>query len=264
MDGNGSSRTTHGVSAAADRLRIALPDSAQSYGQDSEWCVVEAGGTWQEFRFHDYGRIYEVEGLYERLFYDILQCTSPGVLRKALGEELERAEVPPGELRVLDLGAGNGIMAHELAELGVEYVVGVDLLPEAAAAAERDRPDAYRDYRVLDMSALPAGEREALRRHRPNALTCVAALGFGDIPPECFLTAFDLIEPDGWIVFTIKEDFLSEGDTSGFSRLISEAVDGGKLELAWTQRYPHRLATDGTPLRYTGVIGRKRAPLAAR
>lgn len=264
MGGNGSSRTAHGVSAAADRLRIALPDSARSYGQDSEWCVVELGGKWQEFRFHDYDRIYEVEGLYERLFYDILQCSSTGVLRKALGEELERAEVPPGELRVLDLGAGNGIMAHELAELGVEYMVGVDLLPEAAAAAERDRPDAYRDYHVLDMSTLSAGELEALRRHRPNALTCVAALGFGDIPPECFATAFDLVEPDGWIVFTIKEDFLSEGDTSGFSRLISEAVDGGMLELVWTQRYPHRLATDGTPLQYTGVVGRKRAPLAAR
>lgn len=128
MDGNGSSRKVHGVSAAADRLRIALPDSARSYGQDSEWCVVEVGGTWQEFRFHDYDRIYEVEGLYERLFYDLLQCRSPGVLRKALGRN-SNAPRSPGELRVLDLGAGNGIMAHELAELGVEYVVGSTCCP---------------------------------------------------------------------------------------------------------------------------------------
>ncbi|MDQ3887080.1 MAG: methyltransferase [Actinomycetota bacterium] len=264
MNGNGSSRAIHSISAATDRLRIALPDSTRSYGQDAEWCVVEVDGEWRELRFHDYDLIYQIEGLYERLFYDILQCRSPSVLRKALGEELERAEVLPDQLRVLDFGAGNGIMGHELMELGVNYVVGVDLLPEAAAAAERDRPDVYHDYYVLDMGALSAEEREMLRRHRPNALTCVAALGFGDIPPECFAVAFDLIETDGWITFTIKEDFLSEGDTSGFSRLISEAVDGGALELVWTQRYPHRLATDHTPLHYTGVIGRKRAPLTAR
>jgi hypothetical protein len=37
-------------------------------------------------------------------------------------------------------------------------------------------------------------------------MTSVAALGFGDIPPEVFESAFELVEDGGWAAFTIKED----------------------------------------------------------
>jgi SAM-dependent methyltransferase len=242
-------------------IRIAMPELSQRYEQDTEWCVVFLDGQWQEIRFHDYGQIYAVEGLYERLFYEILECRSPDVLTAAFAKQLQRSATAPGELRVLDLGAGNGIMAEKLAELGVDSVVGVDILPEAQRAAQRDRPEVYAEYHVLDMSHLSPSVHEALYRGRPNTLTCVAALGFGDIPPRCFTTAFNLVAGGGWVVFTIKDDFLSEADTTGFAGLISDAVEDGMLELLWTERYQHRLATDRTPLRYTGVVGRKRGDL---
>lgn len=246
--------------AGAD-LRIALPERSRRYQQDSEWCVVCLDGQWREIRFHDYGQIYAVEGLYERLFYEILECRSPDVLAAAFGKQLQRCATAPNELRVLDLGAGNGIMAEKLVELGVDSVVGVDILPEARRAAQRDRPAVYAAYHVLDMSHLSPTGVEALLRHRPNTLTCVAALGFGDIPPHCFTTAFNLVTDGGWVVFTIKDDFLSDADTTGFATLISDAVEDGMLELLWTERYQHRLATDRSPLPYTGVVGRKRGDL---
>ncbi|HEX2297823.1 MAG TPA: methyltransferase domain-containing protein, partial [Pseudonocardiaceae bacterium] len=166
-------------------------------------------GQWREIRFHDYGEIYAVESLYERLFYDILECRSPDVLAAAFAKQLQRCGGRPEQLHVLDLGAGNGIMGEKLVELGVGSVVGVDILPEAKRAAQRDRPGVYRAYHVLDLAQLSPGARYALHRPRPNTLTCVAALGFGDIPPRCFTTAFNLITDGGWVVFTIKDDFLS-------------------------------------------------------
>ena len=72
-------------------------------------------------------------------------AASTGAIRM-LTQVLEDWPQSPSDLRVLDLGAGNGIVAERLTEAGVGHIVGVDLLEEAAQAAERDRPDAYDDY----------------------------------------------------------------------------------------------------------------------
>lgn len=223
--------------------------------------MVELDGVWTEIRFHDYDRLYAVEGLYERLFYDVLQCRSPETVCSLLGVEMQRADADPAALRVLDLGAGNGIVGEELAKLGVEYMVGVDIIPEAEHAARRDRPDIYTDYLVADMTDLNAEQVTQLAGHRFNGMTCVAALGFGDIPPAAFRTAFNLVENNGWMAFTIKADFLTDEDTSGFADFIRHAVHRDALKLLRSERYEHRLATSGKTLQYTGMIGWKVADM---
>ena len=60
--------------------------------QDEEWCEVEIDGDRRRIRFHDYASIYEVPGLYERLFAERLECDSPRVVTDLLAEQLE----PPG------------------------------------------------------------------------------------------------------------------------------------------------------------------------
>jgi len=248
---------------ARSNLRLALPEPGSKFSQDDEWCVVhQPDGSWGEYRFHDYDRIFRVPGLYEKIFYDVLACDSPRFMVGLLSEALAATEVPAATLRVLDLGAGNGIMAEELAVVGVEHSVGVDILPEAKEAAERDRPGLYADYHVADLTALPAAQHEALAAHRLNALTVVAALGFGDIPPKAFRTAYDLVDQDGWIVLTIKDAFLDETDTSGYGGMIGESIRSGALEVVRRERFQHRLATDRSPLLYEGIVARKRGPLA--
>lgn len=239
-------------------IPIALPEPSTSYPQDEEWCLARIDGEWREMRFHDYSEIFEVRGLYERLFYDVLRCDSPATIREMLGAELEEAGVPASELRVLDLGAGNGIVGEELVDLGVEKVVGVDIIPEAAEAAMRDRPDVYDEYHVVDLTNLGPAEREELDEHDFNCLTCVAALGFGDIPPEAFLAAYNVVEEGGWVAFNLKEDFLNGADRSGFSTLISRGVEAGVLEIRAERRYRHRLSTAGEPLHYVGLVASKR------
>ena len=66
----------------------------------------------------------------------------------------------------------------------------------------------YSEYHVCDLLSPPAAVRGRLESARFNAMTSVAALGFGDVPPEVFLAAFDLVDDGGWVAFTIKEDFL--------------------------------------------------------
>src|SRR4051794_24246771 len=175
-----------GPSAPEDFV-LHLPDDAnRSADQDEEWFEVEHDGETRRLRFHDYAEIYSISGLYERLIYEELRCDSPRVIARLLSEELESRGVDPRELHVLDLGAGNGIVAEELQKLGPDYFVGIDIIEEAAEAAERDRPGLYDDYVVADLMKLDRSTRKRLDDHQLNGFTCVAALGFGDIPPEVF------------------------------------------------------------------------------
>lgn len=249
---------------ANGELTVALPEPGLSMTQDAEWCVVRVDGEWRQIRFHDYDELYSVPGLYEKVIYEILHCDSPRVVRRLLEAELADAAVPAEELRAFDLGAGNGIVGEELAEMGAGFIVGSDIIEEAAEAVERDRPGVYDQYHVVDTAALTEGQRHELAACDFNLLTCVAALGFGDIPTQAFIGAYNLIRPGGWIAFNIKEDFLTNGDRSGFSGLIRAMLDSGIFELRQRQRYQHRLATDRHPLHYVAMVGVKRRDVVAR
>lgn len=246
------------VERSAPAFRLALPEGGESYEQDLEFCVVDTGSGWTEYRFHDYDRLYRIPGLYEKLFYEVLQCRSPAVVCDLLAEQLATRGVDPASLRVLDVGAGNGIVAEELKGRRIGKVVGVDIIPEAREAAERDRPGIYADYHVVDLTAMERDEVTALASGGFDAMTCVAALGFGDIPPEAFRVAFDMVAPDGFVAFTLRDDFLSDGDTSGFAGLVRSMLDSGELEQLGSTVYRHRLATTRDPLLYRAVVARKR------
>lgn len=241
---------------------IRFPARGDGVGQDQEWCEVDVNGTARTVRFHDYAAIFSIPGLYEQLFYEELDCRSPQTVCALLGEELRRAGIDARGLSVFDLGAGNGMVGEELARLSPGSIMGVDILPEAAAAARRDRPGLYEDYLVLDLTAIPDDVRSALEARRFNCLTSVAALGFGDIPPRAFAEAYNLVSDGAWIALTIKEDFLAEADGTGFSRLIRRMLDQGVIELRRERRYRHRLSMAGEPLHYVALIALKRRDVA--
>lgn len=235
------------------------PDDGLS--QDQEWCDVRVDDEVRRIRFHDYHEIYSVPGLYEQIFYDLLRCDSPRFVCSRLEHALEQAESDPAELTVLDLGAGNGIVAEELRSIGAAAIVGIDLLEEAAEAADRDRPGVYDDYLAADMTALSPADVAELEAREFNCLTTVAALGFGDIPLEVFNSAYELIGDGGWVAFNINEGFTGDRDRSGFSAAIADSLDSGALELWDQSRYRHRLSTRGEPIFYNSIIACKRGPL---
>ena len=150
-------------STTTDDFVLRLPDDAHAAAdQDEEWCEVEYDGRTRRLRFHDYADIYSIPGLYERLIYEELRCESPRVIARLVSDELERRGTDPDSLRVLDLGAGNGIVAEELRDIGAGHFVGVDIIEEAAEAAERDRPGLHDEYVVADL--LNAGPGCSLNR----------------------------------------------------------------------------------------------------
>lgn len=256
---------THDPLNASNDFKVRFPEDEGILSQDEEWCMVTTGKEETRVRFHDYDKIFQVPGLYEHLFYDTLECCSPNVVCNLLEDAVAKSDdaLEVGDLSVLDVGAGNGMVGEELLRRGVDEVVGLDLIPEAAQAAERDRSGVYSDYMVEDLTDLSDRSRGQLETRDFNCMTTVAALGFGDIPPEAFREAFNFIDDQGWIAFNIRDKFLETDGSTGFSRLIERLTDEGVLQQVETRKYRHRLSMNGEPLFYYAFVARKTSPIPA-
>lgn len=243
--------------------RIQFPrQEARKLAQDEVFFyVIDENGQKNRLRFHDYDRIYEIPGLYEQVFYDRLKCNSPAKVTEILKSTIDQSNGNFSELRVLDLGAGNGMMAEALNRYGVARMVGIDIITQAKMATERDRPHVYDAYYIADFCHLTDDERGELDSWSLDCLVTVAALGFGDIPTRAFMEAFNIIQAQGWVAFNIKESFLNETDTSGFSRMIRDLIFSKYLDVYHLERYRHRLSVEGEPLYYYAIAGRKNADI---
>ena len=237
---------------------VFFPDlGGKSLSQDGEWCIYRNGEEERKIRFHDYHEIYDIPGLYEYLFMNVLQCQTPQKIRELLMNELRNRNVHINQLKVLDLGAGNGVMGNLLHQAGVEKIVGIDILKEAKIAAERDQPGIYSDYFAVDLVNSHPEILKTLKNHRFNCLVTASALGFGDIPTSVFKAAYNLINNGSIIVFNIKDKFIEKYDQSGFFRLISNMIDEEHISILQREHYRHRLSTVGMPLYYTAFVGLK-------
>lgn len=242
------------------RHRVQFPSgtSAELSQDEAYFYLLEKNGR-ERIRLHDYGRIYEVPGLYEQVVYDRLKCQSPARVSEVLNYSVSQSDQRFTALRVLDLGAGNGMAGEELAHRGVARLVGVDIIAEARAATERDHPGIYDAFYVCDLTDINDEMRDELRSWSLDCLVSVAALGFGDIPAPAFLEAFNTVNENGWVAFNVKESFLDRSDTSGFSRLIRELIFSEYLDLYHLERYQHRLSIEGDPLYYFALGAKKNA-----
>lgn len=247
------------------RYRIQFPPQDSNHLEQDEitFSIIE-GDSETKLRFHDYAQIYKRPGLYEQLFYDRLKCVSPTKVGQILKHTLDGCGKVFNELRVLDFGAGNGIMGEVLKGYGVSRLVGADILPEAREACFRDRPGVYDEYYVADFMGLDDESTEAIASWSIDCLTTVAALGFGDIPPEAFLKALRFVRPGGWVAFNIKETFLDASDTTGFSRLVRELIFSEYLDTYHIEKYRHRLSMEGAPLYYFALVARKVGEIPGR
>jgi SAM-dependent methyltransferase len=245
------------------RHRIQFPPAdVRELDQDEVYFYLLEGDSKEKIRLHDYDRIFAIPGLYEQVVYERLKCQSPTTVAEVLRYSVSQSQQRLNELRVLDLGAGNGMVGEELKKHGISRMVGVDITPVARTAAERDRPGVYDTYYVMDFCNLTDSDRSELESWSCDCLVSVAALGFGDIPGQAFLEAFNIIETDGWVAFNVKETFLDRSDDSGFSQLIRELIFSEYLDLYHLQRYRHRFSIEGEPLYYFALGGKKVADVS--
>jgi SAM-dependent methyltransferase len=213
-------------------------------------------GSSEELRLHDYERVYALAGLYEEIVQRRLDCRSPDEIASMLADATDSLRWERSRVRVLDIGAGNGISGEALAALGMRPVVATDLEPAARDAAMRDRPGVYDAYLTTDLIALSPAEQRTIRELTPNALTCVAPVGAGaqHVPPSALATALRLLAPDAVVAF--MRDASDEPDLVT-DRMWLGALDGVTRAQELTRhRYRHRYTVNRRAMLMEGVVWR--------
>jgi len=144
-------------------------------------------------------RVLASRGAGSREFFD---AVGPewDALRKVLGDDLLRARaltrLVPADLRVADIGTGTGILAAELARLGIR-VVAVDQSPRMldAARAKLDSEGVRGvELRRGEASALPLGDDEV------DAAFAHMVLHYLPSPADAVREMARITRPDGHVV----------------------------------------------------------------
>ena len=150
-------------------VEVAYPPKACMVEQNEAYFDLVTGSGRERIRIHEYDRVFDVPGLYEEVVYNKLQCDSPNVITDLLKESMQAHAESGIPLRVLDFGAGNGIVGEYLQEaLETETIVGVDIIDEAKKAVQRDRPDIYDDYYVMDLSDVDDRDRHTFKHFKTS------------------------------------------------------------------------------------------------
>lgn len=238
---------------------IRLPAHVAGLAQHEEYFILVQDGQERSIRMHDYDTIYTVPGLYQRVTADVLHCDSPNVLTALLADQLSRAQVDPADLSILDLGAGVGLIGVALRQKGIPRVIGIDIVPAARVAAERDHPGIYTHYFIEDVTNLSDATRATLAASELNGMVCASALGLHHVPPTAFAAAFNLIRENGWVLFNVNQQALESPTPTGFAAFVQHLIAAGILEVMVRHPYRHRLSVAGSPIMYVAMVGRKRA-----
>ena len=215
--------------------------------------VTHPDGSVEELRLHEYERLYALPGVYEQIVSERLGCASPAKIASLLAAAVDDAGWARGDVRVIDVAAGNGISGEALTAEGLHPVFGTDIVPAAREAALRDRPRLYDEYLTLDLLALTAEQARRLRSLRANALTCVAPVGedASQVPPEAFLAAVSALTDDALVAYMHDPNHgVDDVITAGLWR---ERLGAEATELA-RERYLHRRTVNGGAFEMVGVV----------
>jgi len=210
------------------------------------------------FNIHDYASLYRIPWLYDIALYHALQCKTPTEMSDAIAAVWAEAHVDTIGLRVLELGAGSGAFGYELRHtLRVGRLEAIDICPEAALAAERDRPGIYDAYYVDDLTNLSSATRSAFNAAQFNVVAVASATGWGNhIPLSGFQKGVDLLSAGGWFIFHVKPQD-PDPECVQLCMWIDELLTSGRLTQVYRRPHFHRKSSNGTDITYDVIIGRK-------
>lgn len=226
--------------------------------QSDEFFWAEVDGARRRFNIHDYATLYRVPWLYDIALYHNLVCRTPTEMSAAIEKVWQAERLDRTGLRALELGAGSGAFGHELRHtLGIPYLEAVDICPEAAEAANRDRPRLYDAYHVDDLTDLRPETEKALRKAEFNVVAMASATGWGNhIPLAGFEKSFELLVSGGWYIFHVKPND-PDPECIELCAWVEDKVASGKLVQKHRGSHFHRKSSNGGDIYYDVVVGVK-------
>jgi predicted TPR repeat methyltransferase len=163
----------------------------------------------------------ELSGEYERIASDYdselvdgMGYCSPGAVVEVVGRLLD------ADARILDVGAGTGLLGVALAEAGFTRLDGMDLSPGMLAEAARKRVYAkLHEGRLGDHLGYVTGEYDGV--------VASGVLTTGHAPASCLDELVRITRPGGHVIFTLRSDQVPPG----YETKIAELENASRWEL---------------------------------
>lgn len=225
--------------------------------QGKESFIVEIDGKAEEIFFQDYDKIYAIPWLYDRIF-ELVEYNSPTAICEAFNKLLAKQGISSSEIRVLELGAGSGIVGRNLKNMGIGYLTGLDILESAKEAVERDKPDLYDNYYAVDLTQVPQQIEQELKSIQYNCMVVVSATGWDHIPVSGLEKALDIIVPGGWVIYHTKREQQGTKSHAGSVKWIDQMIESGRIELQLQEPCFHRYSINKEAIYYEIIIGTKK------
>jgi len=143
----------------------------------------------------EYGRI---ASSYDEALLDGMGYRSP----QAVAAVARRLLDP--DARILDAGAGTGLLGVALADAGFTNLDGMDMSPEMLAEAARK--NVYRDLREARL-----GDALAYETGTYHGVASAGVLTTGHAPAECLDELVRITRQGGYLVFTLRSDEMPPG-----------------------------------------------------
>jgi len=135
------------------------------------------------------------------------------------------------EARILDAGAGTGLVGELLAKQGYNDLVAMDL--SMGMLEEARKINAYREFHQMVM-----GEPLGYATDSFDAVISVGVLTVGHAPASSFDELIRITKPGGYIVFSLRPDVYRD---SGFKEKQDNLEAAGKWKLAEVSEEFHPL-----------------------
>ncbi len=142
----------------------------------------------------------------------------------------------PKEARVLDAGAGTGLVGEALAAMGYSRIVAADLSEEMLEEARKKK--VYCEYHRFIL-----GERLAFKTDAFDAVISVGVFTLGHAPASAFDELVRIVKPGGHIVFTLRVDHY---ETGGFKEKQTDLERRGRWVLTELSA-PYQALPKGEP-----------------
>ncbi|NEO98271.1 MAG: class I SAM-dependent methyltransferase [Symploca sp. SIO2E9] len=111
----------------------------------------------------------------------------------------------PRNGRILDVGAGTGIVGQWLHEEGYQGLVGIDM--SEGMLAEAQSKNVYTELRTMVL-----GEPLDFFTDTFDAVTACGVFTYGHAPSRSFDELIRITKPEGYIIFTLRPDFYESSD----------------------------------------------------
>ena len=127
----------------------------------------------------------------------------------------------PASGRILDAGCGTGLTGMALIKEGYTNITGIDISEKSILLAQKS--GAYSRLKKVDLQEHPF----PFRQSEFDAVNCIGVLAYIKEPGSLFREFCRIVRPDGYIVFSHREDLLEKYN---YSEILKEFEDNGSWE----------------------------------